>query len=99
MMRWSAFLCLAFLFGLLTAQAVERVEVSGNVSASGIPDYATVVLTGDTRLTIDAAKTLTNISGDGYDLVLMGSETLTLENMNTGGAALKDDNVTSSPAM
>ena len=95
MMRWSAFLCLAFLFGLLTAQAVERVEVSGNVSASRLPDYATVVLTGDTRLTIDAAKTLTNISGDGYDLVLMGSETLTLENMNTGGAALKADNVTS----
>lgn len=88
-------MCLAFLFGILTAHAVVRVEVSGNVSASGLPDYATVVLTGDTRLTMDVAKTFTNISGNGYDIVLDGNNLLTLDNMNTGGAALLADNITS----
>jgi len=69
--------------GIIPVYAAS-VEVSGAVSASSLSDGVSLVLTGDTELTVDRDITLSSISGE-YKLTVTGSRKLTV---NSSGTAI-----------
>ncbi|MBQ1333696.1 MAG: S-layer homology domain-containing protein [Lachnospiraceae bacterium] len=66
--------------GAVTAFAAGDVEVSGTVNASSLEDGAGLILTGDTELVMDTARTLAWINCDrAYDASDSGSREYTHE--------------------
>ena len=70
-----AAMILALWCGSAMAATIQR---SGTVNVSSLPDHASLILTGDTTLIVDADKTLESIMGENYVLAIHGNNNLSL---------------------
>ena len=67
------------------------VDISGTVNASSLPDNAEVVLTGNTNINMDVAKTIKSLQAD-YPLTISGDNVLSVINED-GNAIFADGDI------